>query len=103
MIIPDISLLIYAHNDQAPQHGKANAWWEGLPNGRISVGLPWISISGSIRLRGMDGWRPSGTPRSLAVRIPLPASEVERLIDEIEEIRAFGGEGFGGGFAGEGG
>ena len=50
MIIPDINLLIYAHNKQAPQHEKAKVWWEGLLNGRIPVGLPWICISGFIRL-----------------------------------------------------
>jgi len=50
MIIPDINLLIYAHNDQAPHHQKAKAWWEGLLNGKTPVGLPWISISGFIRL-----------------------------------------------------
>lgn len=50
MIIPDINLLIYAHNDQAPEHAKARAWWEGLLNGKVPVGLPWISISGFIRL-----------------------------------------------------
>jgi toxin-antitoxin system PIN domain toxin len=50
MIIPDINLLIYAHNDQAPNHQKAKAWWEGLMNGKTPVGLPWVSISGFIRL-----------------------------------------------------
>ena|GEM_PF-3758525 len=50
MIIPDINLLIYAHNDQAPDHAKSKDWWEGLLNGRDSVGLAWITISGFIRL-----------------------------------------------------
>lgn len=50
MIIPDINLLVYAHNDQAPQHAKAKAWWEELLNGRTQVGLPWIAVGGFIRL-----------------------------------------------------
>jgi toxin-antitoxin system PIN domain toxin len=50
MIIPDINLLIYAYNEQAPQHPQAKAWWEALLNGKRPVGLPWISISGFIRL-----------------------------------------------------
>jgi toxin-antitoxin system PIN domain toxin len=50
MIIPDINLLIYAHNEMARDHAKAREWWEGLLNGRVSVGLPWISISGFVRL-----------------------------------------------------
>ena len=50
MIIPDINLLIYAHNDQALEHERARAWWEAALNGTVAVGLPWISISGFIRL-----------------------------------------------------
>lgn len=50
MILPDINLLVYAHNDQAPHHAKAKAWWESLLNGKAPVGLPWVSISGFIRV-----------------------------------------------------
>jgi len=50
MIIPDINLLVYAHNDQAPLHAEAKLWWEGLLNGRAPVGLPWIAVGGFIRL-----------------------------------------------------
>lgn len=50
MIIPDINLLIYAHNDQAPLHAEAKVWWESLLNERVSVGLPWIAVGGFIRL-----------------------------------------------------
>jgi toxin-antitoxin system PIN domain toxin len=50
MIIPDINLLVYAHNEKTAQHGKAKEWWEGLLNGQMPVGLPWIAASGFIRL-----------------------------------------------------
>lgn len=50
MIVPDINLLVYAHNDGAPRHSDAKAWWENLLNGTVPVGLPWITISGFIRL-----------------------------------------------------
>ena len=50
MILPDVNLLIYAYNDQAPQHQLARDWWEGLLNGKAPVGLPWITITGFIRL-----------------------------------------------------
>ncbi len=50
MIIPDVNLLVYAHNDQAPAHAKPRAWWEAALKGRTPVGLPWLSISGFIRL-----------------------------------------------------
>jgi uncharacterized protein len=50
MIIPDLNLLVYAYNDQVPQHQLAREWWEELLNGQTPVGLPWITISGFIRL-----------------------------------------------------
>jgi uncharacterized protein len=50
MIIPDINLLLYAYNRKAPDHDAAREWWEGLMNGEETVGLPWIVISGYIRL-----------------------------------------------------
>jgi predicted nucleic acid-binding protein len=48
MIVPDINLLVYAHNDLAPQHAKARTWWEVLLNGQEPVGLPWIAMGGFI-------------------------------------------------------
>jgi toxin-antitoxin system PIN domain toxin len=50
MIVPDINLLIYAHNDRAPRHPDAKVWWEKLLNGTVPVGIPWITIGGFIRL-----------------------------------------------------
>lgn len=91
MIVPDINLLIYAHNDQAPHHAKAKEWWEGLLNGRIPVGLSWISISGFIRLmthprvlaRPLDVGQAIGHVRTWleqpAVRILHPGSGFEPL------------------------
>ena len=40
MILPDINLLLYAYNKQAPQHDKARVWWEETLNGSELVGLP---------------------------------------------------------------
>ena len=39
MIIPDINLLIYAHNERAPEHAKARTWWETCLNGVTPIGL----------------------------------------------------------------
>ena len=50
MIIPDINLLIYAHNDGASYHDSAKRWWEGLVNGSERVGVPWIVSTGFVRL-----------------------------------------------------
>lgn len=50
MIVPDLNLLIYAHNEEAPYHASAKAWWEGLVNGEETIGVPWIVSTGFIRL-----------------------------------------------------
>jgi toxin-antitoxin system PIN domain toxin len=50
MIIPDINLLVYAYNTEDPSHTRARAWWEELLNGPDPVGLPWVTISGFLRL-----------------------------------------------------
>lgn len=50
MIIPDINLLVYAYNTEDPSHAQAKRWWEELLNGTDPVGLPWVTISGFLRL-----------------------------------------------------
>ena len=40
MIVPDISLLVYAYNEAAPFHEQARRWWEGVVNGTERVGVP---------------------------------------------------------------
>lgn len=50
MIIPDINLLAYAYNSDAPRHGPARAWWEACLSGRRTVGIPWVVILGFVRI-----------------------------------------------------
>lgn len=51
MIIPDINLLVYAYNADAPYHQEAKDWWENLLNDRTAlVGLPWAVSIGFIRI-----------------------------------------------------
>lgn len=33
MIVPDLNLLLYAYNADAPEHHAARRWWEDLVNG----------------------------------------------------------------------
>ncbi|MFN0130739.1 MAG: type II toxin-antitoxin system VapC family toxin [Verrucomicrobiales bacterium] len=103
MIIPDISLLIYAHNDQAPGHERARIWWEGLLNGRVPVGLPWVCLSGFIRLmthprvleRPMSVEQAVGHVRSWlecgCVRLLHPGTKFESLyLDSLLTLGAAG-------------
>lgn len=49
MIVPDINLLVYAYDNDAPKHEAAQAWWENLLSGTEPVGMPWVVIVGFIR------------------------------------------------------
>lgn len=50
MIVPDVNLLVYAHNSAAPQHNDARRWWETLLNGTETIGLPWAVSAGFVRV-----------------------------------------------------
>lgn len=50
MILPDISLLVYAHNAASPLHAQARQWWEELINREQPVALPWAVSIGFVRL-----------------------------------------------------
>ena len=73
MIVPDVNLLIYAYNRDAPHHADAKAWWEELLSSSDPVGLPWATALGFIRLM---------THRSVLVT-PLPAK------DTIAHVRSW--------------
>ena len=50
MILPDINLLVYAYNSDAPDHGAARSWWEQCMSETRPVGLPWVVMLGYVRL-----------------------------------------------------
>lgn len=50
MIIPDVNLLIYAHDAASPFHQKAVNWWQDCLSGSQPVGLPAVVVFGFVRL-----------------------------------------------------
>ena len=50
MILPDINLLVYAHDETSRHHEKARRWWENRLNGSQAIGLSWVVVLGFIRL-----------------------------------------------------
>jgi len=50
VILPDLNLVIYAHNADAPAHAASRSWWEGLLNSGEPVAIPWAVVLGFIRL-----------------------------------------------------
>lgn len=70
MILPDINLLVYAHNEAAPFHSAARAWWESALSRDTPVGLPWAVVFGFVRL----------VTHPSVMRTPLaPADAIERV------------------------
>ena len=49
MIVPDVGLLVHAHNRGSRVHDPARAWWSHALSGDRSVGLPWAVLTGFIR------------------------------------------------------
>jgi uncharacterized protein len=50
MILPDVNLLLYAHNPHAPNHNKALHWWNQCLQGHEGVALAWVVILGFVRI-----------------------------------------------------
>ena len=50
MIVPDVNLLVYAHDTQSPFHDRARRWWEDALSGQRSVGVAWVAALGFIRI-----------------------------------------------------
>ena len=60
MIVPDVNLLVHAHDSRSRRHGAARKWWEELMNGTGTVGLPWAAILGAKRPLSALGLAPAG-------------------------------------------
>ena len=67
MIVPDINLLVYAHNEDAPFHPLARSWWQDLTNGSEQIGIPWIVASGFVRTITLRSVTPNPLPATVAV------------------------------------
>ena len=72
MIVPDVNLLVYAYNEDAPLHEQARDWWEELANGTERIGFPWMVAAGFVRIV---------TQHRTAIRPVSP----ERAVDLIAE------------------
>lgn len=98
MIVPDLNLLIYAYNTDAPAHARAKDWWEGLlSDARAVVGIPWAVTIGFVRLMTHPAvltvpWQPKEVLEPVGEWLALPQVEVltpgprhleilERLLD----------------------
>lgn len=75
MILVDANVLVYAHVEDFPQHGRARAWLEGELAGTRRVGLAWSSLIAFVRL--VSNPRVFPQPES----IPQAWEQVARWLD----------------------
>ena len=58
MKVVDLNVLLYAINEDAPEHSKAKRWWESALNGDEQMGLAWAVVLGFLRLATRGGLLP---------------------------------------------
>ena len=50
MITPDANIILYAYNEDAPQHSAAKKWLEEQLSLPVSFGLSWQVITAFLRI-----------------------------------------------------
>ncbi len=50
MITPDANIILYAYNEDAPQHAQAKEWLEEQFSSPVSFGLSWQVITAFLRI-----------------------------------------------------
>jgi toxin-antitoxin system PIN domain toxin len=70
MILPDVNVLVHAHNADSMVHETASSWWAACLAGTEGIGLAWVTTLGFLRLT---------TNRRVVAR-PLPVHEAMDLI-----------------------
>jgi hypothetical protein len=70
VILPDVNVLVHAHNADSAVHARAREWWDECLSGVEGVGLAWAALLGFIRL----------TTNRRVVSEPLPVQDVMRRV-----------------------
>jgi hypothetical protein len=73
MILPDVNVLVHAHNTDSALHDRARLWWDACLSGTEGIGLAWATMLGFVRIT---------TNRRVVAR-PLPVQHV------MEQLQAW--------------
>lgn len=76
MILPDVNVLVHAHNADSAVHDAARRWWDRCLSGTEGVGLAWAALLGFVRVT---------TNRKVVVR-PWPVTDVMARIQSWLEL-----------------
>ena len=103
MILTDVNLLIYAHNEAAPLHELARRWWEDLIERQQPLGIAWAVAFGFVRLvthpsvlvsplAPLDAVaRVRGWLAQPEIRIVEPGSRHLRIVEDLFRATGVGG------------
>jgi toxin-antitoxin system PIN domain toxin len=75
VILPDVNVLVYAHREDAPNHGAFAAWLEGVLDGLEPVGVSNLVLSACVRV--------VTHPKVFAAPTP-----VDIAIEYVQQLRA---------------
>ena len=70
MNLPDVNVLVHAHNADSALHDRARLWWDACLAGTEGIGLAWAAMLGFVRIT---------TNRRVVAR-PLP---VKRVMEQL--------------------
>jgi toxin-antitoxin system PIN domain toxin len=68
--LPDVNVLLYAYDREAPRHAACSAWLEAAFNSEELVALPWLTLLAFVRI----------TTNSKAYRRPLQNTEACEIV-----------------------
>jgi toxin-antitoxin system PIN domain toxin len=66
VILIDVNILLYAVNAASAQHASAREWLDRQLTGSVPVGMPWLVLTGFLRL--------STNPRVLSRPLPMSSA-----------------------------
>lgn len=82
MIIPDVNLVLNAYNRDFPDHAAARQWWEGVINDRETIGLPWVTVLGFLRILT----NPRAMPNPMPVEDAVGAAQSWLALPNVEIV-----------------
>jgi hypothetical protein len=75
MLLLDVNILVYAHREDAPEHGRYRSYLEGVVNGREAYGVAELVLSGFLRIVTHP-------------KVFTPPSPLETALEFVEQFRS---------------
>ena len=83
MRIIDLNILLYAVNSASPHHAVVRGWWEKVLSEDDTVGLPWIVLTGFLRI----ATNPRIFPQPLDPKAAIGKIDSWLALDNVRVVR----------------